>query len=74
MTEYQFKTRVLKVEKKKRAVKARKIGDDIDVEYEDLGWYVQLEGSVISIAVGSEKPDLSEGQAVTLTISPRTQT
>ena len=71
MTEYQFKTRVLKIEKKKRAVKARKISDDnIDVEYEDLGWYVLLEGAVISIAIGSEKPDLLEGQNVMLVIRP----
>ena len=71
MTEYQFKTRVLKIEKKKRAVRARKISDDnIDVEYEDLGWYVLLEGAVISIAIGSEKPDLLEGQNVMLVIRP----
>lgn len=60
-------TTVTKVENKRRALRARKSqGDEIEVEYEDLGWYVEIEGH--SFYVGREKPEVNVGQKAKITL------
>lgn len=63
-----FLSRVVKVERKSSAVRAHKEGDEIKVERQDLGWFVLLEGSRESWAVGFDEPDLKVGQRVQVTI------
>jgi hypothetical protein len=56
------------IEEKRRAVRARKIGDEIDVEYENLGWFVGIEKFAASISVGDARPPWEPGQRITMTI------
>lgn len=63
-------TKIVKVEEKKRAVKSYKTGkklddgkDEVAVEYENLGWFIFLEGMMESVGVGAEKPNVEVGQS-----------
>lgn len=74
-----FRTPVVSVEKKRRALRARKIGtkdaegkDEIVVEYEDLGWFVHLHGSWESLFIGHDEPDLKPGQVMVVTMRAET--
>jgi hypothetical protein len=50
-------------------VRSFKIVDVVHTDTEDLGWYVQFDGSWESLYVGHEQPALSEGQAVVIVIT-----
>ena len=67
---YKFKTKVQKVERMQKLAKAWHDGEEIKTEYQDLGWYVLLEGSNECLHVGMEKPELEVGQSVTVAIVP----
>ena len=70
MTNYVFKSKVLKIEQKSRVLRAWKEGDDVKTDIEQLGWFMLLEGSFESIYMGEEKPAFGVGQSVTVTIKP----
>jgi hypothetical protein len=72
---YVFHSRVSLLEEKKRAVRAYKTGrklddgkDEIEVEYEKLGWFVGIDEFAISISVGDARPPWEPGQKITMTI------
>lgn len=86
-----FRSTVVKVEKKRRALRAQRVSvapvdpnhpppmnAEIKVEYEDMGWFVNLEGSWESIHVGFDEPDLKPGQVMVVTMRaeplPQTET
>lgn len=64
-----FRSHVKKIEFKKRVVRGRMEGDKAVLDEEDLGWFVLLDGSHEFLHVGTEKPDFSVGQQVTVKIS-----
>jgi hypothetical protein len=67
---YVIKSRVVSLEKKKRALSARKISDtEVHWEYEDTGWFVRFEGSWEALFVGMDRPmDLEPGTEVEIVI------
>jgi hypothetical protein len=68
-TVYKIRTTVKELMFKKRVAKVTKFGDDINWEYEDVGWFVQFHGSYEALFVGKDRPDeLEEGQKVEITI------
>jgi hypothetical protein len=75
MRRFIIPTKVCKVHEKKRASRSYKTGrkledgkDEIAVEYENLGWFVQLEGMTDSISIGPEPTDIEIGQAARIVI------
>ena len=66
-----FHSRIKKIEQKRRAVRGYVDQDSGQtmVEYEDIGWFIMLDGSWESWYVGKEQPDFKIGQAVSVTIS-----
>lgn len=72
-----FFSKVKNVEHKKRMVRAWKTGkkledgkDEISTEYEDMGWFILLEGSWEYLYVGDTPPeDLAVGDKVVVTIA-----
>jgi hypothetical protein len=73
-TNYKFNTRVSKVQEQFEPYNWRMENHDgqkISVHDErSLGWYITLQEGV-SLYIGKTKPDLVEGQDVTVTISAR---
>ena len=68
-TVYKIKATVKDLVFKKRAAKVTRVGDDINWEYEDIGWFVQFYGSYEALFVGKDRPDdLEVGQKVEITI------
>jgi hypothetical protein len=65
---YIFHSRVSTIERKRRAVRAHKVGNDVEVEYEDLGWFARIEPFFASISLGDAEPPWQPGQLVKLTI------
>lgn len=70
-----FPAKIVKVEHKTRALSAHKTGiinedgtANVKIEYEDMGWFVQLERSWESLYVGMNKPDLETGQTMVVTM------
>ena len=63
-----FRTRVARVEQRRRLARAWRDGDDVRTEEEDLGWFVVLEGSLAALSVGHERPPLEVGDRVTVAI------
>jgi hypothetical protein len=63
-----FFSRVKKIERKNRVLRAWKEGDDVKTATEDLGYYLMLEGSHESLYVGSIEPSLRVGDNVLVTI------
>ena len=74
-TGYTFRTRVITIKEHFESTNWRleDQGDGRKVptcDQRSLGWYIKLEGSWESMYVGMEKPDLVQGQAVTISIVP----
>ena len=68
---YVIETRVVRLEEKSRVAGAKKVGDDVVVERETLGWFVLLEGSHEMLYLGRDQPsDLVVGQKVRIRIEP----
>ena len=65
---YVFHTHINQVKERRTAVRSRKIGDEIVVDYESLGWFLFVDGFPDSIGVGDAKPEWSPGQKVKITI------
>lgn len=65
MTRYRIRTRVVNVVRKDQLVSVSKDGNKIT---ENLGWFVLFENSYEYISFGFEKPELVNGQGVTITI------
>jgi hypothetical protein len=64
-----FKSTVRRLELKQRLVRAWKEGDDVQTEYQELGWYILLDGSHEYLYVGEDKPIGFEiGKLVTVEI------
>jgi len=76
MTTYKIRTQVKDLEHKRRALRCS--ADRTDPEkpvfnwaYEDVGWFVQFEGSYEALFVGKERPeDLEVGAQVEILIRP----
>jgi hypothetical protein len=65
-----FRDFVTTVEKRSLAKKAKKLPDGtIDVQREDLGWFVGLKRTGIAVCFGFEEPELKAGDWVTITIA-----
>ena len=64
-----FYSRVKKVERKSRMIRAWKEGDDVKTEEEDLGFFMLLEGGLEYLYVGRTEPPLQEGDKVVVTIA-----
>lgn len=78
MTHYVIQTIVAKLERKSRAKRAVAVGKDpntgkniYEIEREDIGWFVQFQGSDESNFLGFDKPELEVGQSVILRIEPK---
>jgi hypothetical protein len=74
-TGYSFRTRIITIkehfESKNWRLEVQGDGSKLPVcDEKSIGWYIKLEGSWESMYVGLEKPDLAEGQAVTVSIVP----
>jgi hypothetical protein len=65
---YVFHSRISAIEKKRRAIRARKIGEDVEVDYEDLGWFARIEPFAASISLGDAEPPWKPGQLVKMII------
>jgi len=74
-TSYKFNTTVAKVKEEFENYNWRKVhtpeGTATMCDKRSLGWYITLEESRVSLYVGDTKPDLVEGQNVTVTVSAR---
>jgi hypothetical protein len=58
------------LEQKSKLLRSVKVKDDeVHSEYENMGWYVLLDGMLDSIWISMEKPDLEINQKVKLIIS-----
>lgn len=71
---YLYPAKVKKVEQRRELLRARKTGkklddgkDEVNTEYEDLGWFVTLNIG-ISLSLGDAKPDLQIGDDVRLVL------
>lgn len=67
-----FRSKVLKIEEKRRAVNGtvhnRGMPDQyMEVKYESTGWWIVLEGN-LAFHVGLHPPEISPGDEVTITI------
>jgi hypothetical protein len=68
-TRYKIPTKVVRVEHKSITLRSWKTADGtVEATTEKIGWWVSFEGSWESIYLGSERPDLYEGQDVLITI------
>jgi hypothetical protein len=64
-----FYSTVKKVEHKRRILRGWKdVNDKEQFEYEDMGWYLLLDGSWEYLHVGKDRPDFEVGQRVEVTI------
>jgi hypothetical protein len=74
-----YTTRIKDISKRTKAMGAVKVGETIsmhgikspvwEVQREDLGWFILMEGSHEMIYVGKDKPnDLKIGQEIEVTI------
>jgi hypothetical protein len=74
-----YTTRIVKISKRSKALGAVKVGETIsmdgtkspvwEVQQEDRGWFILMEGSHEMIYVGKDKPnDLKVGQEIEVTI------
>ena len=64
-----YYTRVKRIERQSRLVRAWKDADgEVHTVHEDLGWFVQYEGSRESMHVGDIRPAFEEGDAIKVTI------
>ena len=75
-----FQAKVISVERKRKVLRARRIHvteldpgkeppkGDIEFEYEDLGWFIHLEGSWESLYVGHEEPQVKPGETMVVTM------
>jgi len=74
-----YRTTVKDISKRSRAMGAVKVGEVIamdgskspvwEVQREDLGWFILMEGSHEMIYVGQDKPnDIKIGQAIEVTL------
>jgi hypothetical protein len=75
---YVINTTVAKIEQKRMAVRAVKTGRTLpdgkaetEIEYEDMGWFVQFDGMRESWRLSAEKPELAIGQQVEIIIKPK---
>lgn len=78
MSHYLIHTTVAKVEEKSRAARAIVVGVDAntgrniyEIERENIGWFVQFQGSDESNFLGFDKPNLQPGQKVLIRIEPQ---
>ena len=55
MTRYKFLTKVATVELRKRIVSAKKVGNDVEVVEEEIGWFMRCEGSWEALYLGHER-------------------
>jgi hypothetical protein len=70
-TDYLIPARIKRLElryRHLRTVKDPTTGDPVSVK-EEIGWFCVFEGSWEALFISKEKPDLYEGQAVTIRIS-----
>jgi len=76
MTVYKIRTQVKDLEHKRKTLRrsANRTDPEKPVftwEYEDVGWFVQFEGSYEALFVGKERPeDLEVGAPVEILIRP----
>jgi hypothetical protein len=74
-TNYKFNTRISRVQEQFEHYNWRMENHDgqkVSVHDErSLGWYITLQESRVSLYIGNTKPDLVEGQDVTVTVSAR---
>jgi hypothetical protein len=75
---YVINTTITKIEQKRMAMRAVKTGRmlpdgraETEIEYEDIGWFVQFEGMRESWRLGAEQPELTVGQPVEIIINPK---
>ncbi len=66
-----FHTTVVRVERRSRILSARKVGDSVETEEQDLGWFVLFAGSHEMLHMGFDEPSLKAGQKVTIRIEGR---
>jgi len=74
-TAYSFRTKITSIKEHFEAYNWRmepgEDGKKVPVcNQRSIGWYVMLEGSRESLYVGDQKPELAEGQKVTISIVP----
>lgn len=73
-TKYSFKTRIISIKEhfSPQNWRLEFDGEKKLTTYDSVsdGWYIVLHGSMESIYIGNVKPDLIEGQRVTVTITP----
>lgn len=72
---YIIKSRIAVVEEKFDITKGRKVKatepgmpDETELTRVSLGWFIQIEGMLFAIGLGSERPDFKEGDLVTIAI------
>jgi hypothetical protein len=71
-TSISFRTTVRKVEFKRRMRRSWKQGDEVLSDWEDLGWFILLEGSWEYLYVGRTEPPFKPHDTVTVVITRNT--
>jgi len=68
---YTIITKVKTVELRKRHIKSWKNEQTnvVESKYEDIGWFVQFEGSWEGLFFGMDKPDFTTGDEVKITFT-----
>lgn len=74
--QYVFHTKIVRLEQKSKLLRSIKTGkklengaDEIVNDYEDMGWFLMLEGMLDSIWISMDRPDLQINQTIKLIIS-----
>jgi hypothetical protein len=64
-----FYSKVKELSSRSKLVRSYKIGDDVECEMQDMGWYMLLEGSWEALYVGTTQPEgLTVGDEVEVVI------
>jgi len=64
-----FYSKVKELAPRNKIVRSYRIGDDVECEVQDMGWYMLLEGSWEALYVGTTQPEgLSVGDEVEVVI------
>jgi hypothetical protein len=64
-----FWTKVVSVQKRSRTTRPIKVDDKWEMQHEEIGWFMQMEGSHEMLFIGKEEPQgVSVGDVIEVTI------
>lgn len=72
MTNYVMRGRVTAVFEKKEQRHIEGVKDAASFEYKSLGWWITVD-KLTTFYIGTEKPDLKEGQPISIILQPEAE-